>query len=241
MLSLLTQGAYADTNLGVLDAADARALGLPEAPADQVADVPMPHAGLINPVSAIGEGPIVAALTAPVTLDLSGAELFGSARAERIVGTDVVLTHRGSGVLDDADAIMRALSPAADDDGLLLRTGVEGAGAAALTILEVMKDVGTSMVAAQAAEDALPLIEHKLAQVPLAVLVKAAFVTEEGTHVPILPVCAVPGVDGDQLLDPVRADVRVGTGVDVSTHPLVLDEAGASSLGWLLLPATTRC
>ena len=65
---------------------------------------------------------------------------------------------------------------------------------------------------------------------PLAVLVKAAFATEEGTHVPILLVCAVPGVDGDQLLDPVRADVRVGTGVDVSTHHLVLDEAGASSL-----------
>ena len=77
----------------------------------------------------------------------------------------------------------------------------------------------------------MPLIEHKLAQVPLAVLVKAAFVTEEGTHVPILPVCAVPWVDGDQLLDPVRADVLVGTGVDVSTHSLVLDEAGASSLG----------
>ena len=47
--------------------------------------------------------------------------------------------------------------------------------------------------------------EDNLAQVPLAVLVKAAFATEEGTHVPILLVCAVPGGDGDQLLDPVRA------------------------------------
>ena len=93
--------------------------------ADQVAHVPMPHAGLINFVSAIGEGPIVAARTAPVTLDLSGAELFGSARAERMVGTDAVLTQRYSGALDDADTIIRALSPAADEDGLLLRTGVE--------------------------------------------------------------------------------------------------------------------
>ena len=47
---LVSTGAYADTNPGVLDAADTRA-----------------------------------ALTAPVTLDLSGAELFGSARAERMV------------------------------------------------------------------------------------------------------------------------------------------------------------
>ena len=93
-----------------------------------------------------------------------------------------------------------------------------------------MKDVGTLMVAVQAAEDALPLTEHNLAQVPLAVLVQAAFATEEGTHATILPVCAVPGVDGDQLLNPVKAEGRVGTGVDVSTHPLVLDEAGASSL-----------
>ena len=68
---LVSTGTYADTNPGVLDAADTRALGLPEAPADQVADVLMPHARLINFVSAIGEGPIVAALTAPVTLDLS--------------------------------------------------------------------------------------------------------------------------------------------------------------------------
>jgi len=115
---------------------------LPEAPADQVADVPMPHAGLINSVSAIGEGPIVSELTAPVTLDLSRAELFSTVRVERMLGTDVVLSRRDSGVLDDADASTRVLSPAADDDGLLLRTCVEGAGAAALTIIEVMKDVG---------------------------------------------------------------------------------------------------
>jgi hypothetical protein len=93
-----------------------------------------------------------------------------------------------------------------------------------------MKDVGASMVAAQAAEDVLPLVEHNLAQVPLAVLVKAAFATEEGTYVPIPLVRAVPGGDGDQLLDPVGAEVRVGTGVDVSTHPVVLNEAGTSSL-----------
>ena len=79
---LVGTGAYADTNPGLLDATDTRALGLPEVPADEVADVLMPHAGLINFVSAIGEGPIAVALTAPVTLDLSGAELFGSAGAE---------------------------------------------------------------------------------------------------------------------------------------------------------------
>jgi len=223
-------GAYADTNLGVLDVTDTRALGLSESPADQVADVLMPHAGLINFVLAIGEGLIVTALTVSVTLDLSEAELFGSARAERMVDTDAVLTQRYSGVPDDADTIIRALSPADNEDGLLLRTGVEGAGAAALTILEEMKDVGTSMVAAQVDEDVLALIEHNLAQVPLAVIVKTALATEEGTHVPILPLCAVPGVDGDQLLDTVRVEVRVGTGVDDSTHPVVLDEVGASSL-----------
>ena len=68
---LVGTGAYADTNPGLLDATDTRALGLPEVPADEVADVLMPHAGLINFVSAISEGLIVVALTAPVTRDLS--------------------------------------------------------------------------------------------------------------------------------------------------------------------------
>ena len=54
---------------------------LPEAPADQGADVLMPHAGLINSVSAIGEGPSVAVLAAPVTLDLSGDQ--GARRMRR--------------------------------------------------------------------------------------------------------------------------------------------------------------
>jgi len=230
---LVGTGAYADTNPGMLDATDTRALGLPEAPADQVADVPMPHAGLINFVSAVGEGPIVAALTAPV----SGAELFGSARAERMVGTDAVLTQRYSGVPDDADTIIRALSLAADEDGLLLRTGVEGAGAAALTILEGMKDVGTSMVAAQAAEDVL----HNLAQVPLAVLVKAAFATEEGTQCQYFLCVRCLGLTETSYS--IQSGQRCGW-AQALTSPLTLwcsTRPAPARSGWSPLPATTRC
>ena len=81
---------------------------------------------------------------------------------ERTVGTDAVPTQRYSGVPDNADTTIQALSPATDEDGLLLRTGVEGAGAETLTRLQGMKDVGASMVAAQAAEDVLPLLSTTL-------------------------------------------------------------------------------
>ena len=41
---------------------------------------------------------------------------------------------------------------------------------------------------------------------------------------------AVLDVDGDELLDPARAEVLVGTGVDVAMNPVVLDDVDASAL-----------
>ena len=38
------------------------------------------------------------------------------------------------------------------------------------------------------------------------------------------------GVDGDELLDPARAEVLVGTAVDVAMNPVVLDDVDASAL-----------
>ena len=37
-------------------------------------------------------------------------------------------------------------------------------------------------------------------------------------------------VDGDELLDPARAEVLLGTGVDVAMNPVVLDDVDASTL-----------
>jgi len=37
-------------------------------------------------------------------------------------------------------------------------------------------------------------------------------------------------VDGDELLDSARAEVLVGTGVDVAMNPVVLDDVDASTL-----------
>ena len=139
------------------------------------------------------------------------------------------------GVLDDADASALVLSAADDDDGLLLKTCVDRAGVMVLMILEVVNNVSASVVAAHAPEDAMPLLEaaadaHVEVLVPPAVSVNAVSDTKKGTYVPILTVFVVLGADGDELLNPVRAEVRVGTGVDASMNPLVLEGVDASAL-----------
>ena len=62
---------------------------------------------------------------------------------------------------------------------------------------------------------------HVEVLVPPAVSVNAVSATKKGTYVPILTVFVVLGADGDELLNPVRAEVRVGTGVE-RLHPLSL-------------------
>ena len=44
-------------------------------------------------------------------------------------------------------------------------------------------------------------------------------------------------VDGDELLDPARAEMLVGTGVDVAMNPVVLDDVDASALVLTAVPA----
>ena len=66
--------------------------------------------------------------------------------------------------------------------------------------------------------------------VPPAVLGNADSATVEGPGVLAFTALAVLDVDGDELLDPARAEVLVGTGVDVAMNPVVLDDVDASAL-----------
>jgi len=69
--------------------------------------------------------------------------------------------------------------------------------------------------------------------VPPAGLVYAVSVTAEGSGVPEFAAPAalvVLDVEGDELLDPARAEVRVGTGVVVAMIPVLLDHVDASTL-----------
>jgi len=65
---------------------------------------------------------------------------------------------------------------------------------------------------------------------PPAVLVNAVSATVEGSGVLAFTALAVLDVDRDELLDPPRAEVLVGTGVDVAMNPVVLDDVDASAL-----------
>jgi len=142
-------------------------------------------------------------------------------------------------VLDDVDTSTLVLTAIADVDTLLLNTCVDGVGVAVLVILDVVNDVNTSVVAALVAEDDVILLEATADSdvevpvppavlvnavsvdanveviVPFAVLVDAVSATVEGSGVLVCTVLAVLDVDRDELLDSARAEVLVGTGVDV--------------------------
>ena len=55
----------------------------------------------------------------------------------------------------------------------------------------------------------------------------AVSATAEGSGVLVFTAFAVLDVDGDELLDPARAEVLLGTGFDVAMNPVVLDDASA--------------
>jgi len=147
-------------------------------------------------------------------------------------GVDCAMDHV---VLDDVDTSALVLTAVADDDMLLLNACVDGLGAAVLVILEEVNDVNTSVLAALVAEDDVLLLEAAAntdvkVRVPPAVLVNAVSATVEGSGVLAFTALAVLDVDGDELLDPARAEVLVGTGVDVAMNPVVLDDVDASAL-----------
>jgi len=202
--------------------------------ADANVEVPVPPAVLVDAVSATVEGSGVLVFTVLAVLDADGDKLLDSARAEVLVGTGVDVAMN-SVVLEDVDTSTLMLTAVADDGVLLLNTYVDRVGVAAPVILEVVNDVNTSVVAALVGGiDVLLLEDAAKANVevllPPAVLVNAVSVTVEGSGVLVFTVLAVLDVDGDELLDSTRAEVLVGTGVDVAMNPVVLEDVNASTL-----------
>jgi len=167
-------------------------------------------------------------------LGVDGDELLDSARAEVLLGSSVDVAMNPV-VLDDVDVSTPVLAAVADDGVLLHITCVDGVGVAVPKILDVVDDVNTSVVAELVAEDdVLPLEAAADADVevlmPPAVLVDAVSATVEGPGVLVFTALAVLDVDGDELLDPARAEVLVGSGVDVAMNPVVLDDVDASTV-----------
>ena len=66
--------------------------------------------------------------------------------------------------------------------------------------------------------------------VPPAVLGNAVSFSIEGPGVLVFTALAVLDVDGDELLDPARAEVLLGSGVDVAMNPVVLDDVDVNTL-----------
>jgi len=62
------------------------------------------------------------------------------------------------------------------------------------------------------------------------VLANAVSATVEGPGVLVFTALALLDVDGDELLDPARAEVLLGSGVDCAMDPVVLDDVDASTL-----------
>ena len=118
---------------------------------------------------------------------------------------------------------------------LLLNACVDGLGVAVLVRLEEVDDVNASVLAALVAEDDVLLLEAAVdadveVLVPPVVLANAVSATVEGSGVLAFTALTVLDVDGDELLDPARAEVLVGSGVDVAMNHVVLDDVDASTL-----------
>jgi len=206
-----------------------------EGAADSDVEVLVPPAVLVNAVSATVEGSGVLAFTALAVLAVDGDELLDSARVEVLVGSgvDCAMNHV---VLDDVTASTLVLTAVADDKVPLLNAYVDGLGVAVLEILEEVDNVNTSVLAALVAEDDVLLLEGAAdadveVLVPPAVLVDAVSATVKGSVVLVFTALAVLAVDGDELLDSARAEVLVGTGVDVVMIPVVLDDVDTSTPG----------
>jgi len=108
------------------------------------------------------------------------------------------------------------LTPTADS------SGAKSARQAQAVVVELVAedDVLLLMAAANANVEVL---------VPSAVLVDADSASVKGSGVLVFTALAVLDVDGIELLDSARAEVLVGTGVDVTMNPVVLDDVDAST------------
>ena len=204
-----------------------------EAAADADVEVLVPPE-VLNAVSATVADPGVLVLPALAVLDVDGVELLDPARAEVLLGSCVDCAMDPV-VLDDVDASTLVLTDVADDDMLLLNACVDGLGVAVLVRLEEVDDVNSSVLAVLVVEDDVLLLEAAAnadlkVRVPPAVLVNAVSATVEGSGVLVFTALVVLDVDGDELLDPARAEVLVGTCVDFAMNPVVLDDVDASTL-----------
>jgi len=167
--------------------------------------------------------------------------LFDPARVEGLVGTCVDVA-RNPVVLNDVDTSTPVPTAVADDDMLLLNTCVDGVGVAVLVILEVVDDVNISVVAALVAEDDVLLLKAAAEAdvevlVPPAVLGNAVSATVEGPGVLVFAALAVLDVDGDELLDPARAEVLLGSdgvGVVLLVRLKVVDDVNISVVAVLV-------
>jgi len=174
----------------------------------------------------------------PAVLGVDGDMLLHSAGAAVRVGA-------GSGVamipvvIDQVDTCGRVPTAVADadNDASLLKTFAVGVRVPG--ILDVLDHVITWVAAARVEECDVLRLEAAAnvnveVLVPPAALVNADSDTVEGSGVPefVVPaVLVVLVVEGDELLEPARAEVRAGTGGAV---PVIPDMTADVTLRWLL-------
>ena len=142
-------------------------------------------------------------------------------------------------VISRVGACERAPAAVADADGdaSLLKTFADGVGETVPEIIELFDHDNTWVAVARVSENDMILLQDAAVNVevlvPPAGLVYAVSVTVEGPGVPQFAAPAalvVLDVEGDDLLDPAGAEVRVGTGVVVAMIPVLLDHVDASAL-----------
>ena len=113
-----------------------------------------------------------------------------------------------------------------------------------IEILEEVDDVNASVLAALVAKNDVALLEGAAdadveVLLPPALLVDAISAIVEGSGVLVFTALAVLDVNGDELLDPARAKVLLGSCVDCAMDPVVLDDVDSSTLVLTDLPMTT--
>jgi len=187
-----------------------------EAAADADMEGLVPSALLVNAVFATTEGSEGSVFATLVVLEVDGDELLDSAGA-------AVLAGAGSG------GAMTLV--------VIGRVDTCGRVAAAVGILELFDRDSTWVAAARVSENDMILLEDAVnvnveVLVPPAGLVYAISVTAEGSGAEFAApaALAVLDVEGDELLDPAMAEVRVGTGVVVAMITVLLDHVDASTL-----------
>ena len=176
-----------------------------EAAADADVEVLVPPAVLVDAASAPSAVSVVLVM-----------------RAEVLVGTGVGVATNPL-VLDDVNASVEVLVPPA----VLVDAAPAPSAASVVLVMRAEVLVGTGVDVATnpvVLDDTNAIVTMLVAP---AVLLDVASVV---SVVLVTTALAVLDVDGDELLESAMAEVLVGTGVDVATNPVVLDDVNASTL-----------